>query len=274
VINEADLRQMSSGERRKLARSLAVLDSPQPLLGIYLARGRRFGALVSVAACAVLAGWIVVLLLTLHQSFHAQHWRGVWVGFDLALLVAFAATGWAFWRGRQIVIALLIVTATLLLCDAWFDVLLDLGSPDIWASVLSAVFVELPMAFLMFNAARRLIRLSALIPLTESGGIADFPDSTLPPLWKIPLFGLRPSKPEPPPLNRADRPRSGGISQAAVVDRQPRADLTSSPWLPISPRRPRPKPSSSPSGRTRTRGCARSSSRSCSTCTRSHLTSS
>jgi hypothetical protein len=209
VINEADLRQMSPGERRKLARSLAVLDSSQPLLGIYLARGRRFGALVSVAACAVLAGWIIVLLLTLHQSFHAQHWRGVWVGFDLALLVAFAATGWAFWRGRQIVIALLVVTATLLLCDAWFDVLLDLGSSDVWVSVLSAVFVELPMAFLMFNAARRLIRLSALIPLTQSGGIRDFPDDALPALWKIPLFGLRPAAADPTPMTGGDHSRSG-----------------------------------------------------------------
>jgi len=209
VINEADLRQMSPGERRKLARSLAAIDYPQPLLGIYLARGRRFGALVSIAACTVLAGWIIVLLLTLHRSFHAEHWKGAWVGFDLVLLAAFALTGWAFWRGRQIVIALLVITATLLCCDAWFDVLLDLGSSDVWGSVASAVLVELPMALLMFNAARRLIRLSALIPLTESGGMDGCPGEALPPLRKIPLFGIRPSAREPTSLNRADRSRSG-----------------------------------------------------------------
>jgi hypothetical protein len=209
VINEADLRQMSQGERRKLARSLAAIDHPQPLLGIYLARGRRFGALASIAACTVLTGWIIVLLLTLHRSFHAEHWRGAWVGFDVVLLLAFAATGWAFWRGRQIVIACLIVTATLLCCDAWFDVLLDAGSPDIWLSVASAVFVELPLAFLMFNAARRLIRLSALIPLAASGGIGDYPDEHLPPLWKIPLFGIRPAAEDSTSVPRADRARSG-----------------------------------------------------------------
>ena len=33
VINEADLRQMSPGERRKLARSLAGVGYPQPLSG-------------------------------------------------------------------------------------------------------------------------------------------------------------------------------------------------------------------------------------------------
>jgi hypothetical protein len=209
VINEADLRQMSPGERRKLARSLAAIDYPQPLLGIYLARGRRFGALISIACCTVLAGWIIVLLPTLHRTFHAQHWRGAWVGFDLVLLVAFALTGWAFWRGRQIVIALLVITATLLCCDAWFDVVLDAGSSDVWGSVASAVFVELPIALLMFNAARRLIRLSALIPLIGSAEITDHPEDKLPPLWKIPLFGLRPAAADPASLSRADRTRSG-----------------------------------------------------------------
>jgi len=209
VINEADLRQMSPGERRELARSLAGIGYPQPLFGIYLTRSRRLGVLVSIAACTVLAVWIVVLSLTLHRSFHAQHWKGAWLGFDLILLLAFAATGWAFWRGRQMVIACLLVTATLLCCDAWFDVLLDLGSSDVWLSVASAVLVELPMAILMFNAARRLIRLSALIPLTQSGELADYPDGTLPPLWKIPLFGIRPDTSGSTSPPGGDHSRSG-----------------------------------------------------------------
>jgi hypothetical protein len=61
----------------------------------------------------------------------------------------------------------------------------------------------------MFNAARRLIRLSALIPLTQSGELADYPDGTLPPLWKIPLFGMRTAAADPPSLSRADPTRSG-----------------------------------------------------------------
>jgi hypothetical protein len=200
VINEADLRDMSPADRRELARTLAAIDYPHPLLGIYLARGRRLGALVSIVCCTVLVGWIIVLTLTLHRSFHAQHWKGAWVGFDLIELLAFAATGWAFWRGRQIVIACLLVTGTLLCCDAWFDVILDLGTHDVWGSVASAVFVELPMAFLMFNAARRLIRMSALVAVGETaeaggdpGGLAQLREGDHLPLWKIPLFGLRPA---------------------------------------------------------------------------------
>ena len=192
MINEADLRDMSPRERRRLAHVLARIDYPQPLLGVYLARGRRLGALVSVIACIALVAWIIVLVLTLNHSFHAQHWRGAWVGFDLLLLLSFAATGWAFWRGRQIVIACLIGTGTLLCCDAWFDVVLDVGTSQVWLSIASAVIVELPLAFLMFNAARRLIRLSAVVAVSGSGdpGNGDgLPDDALPPLWKIPLFG-------------------------------------------------------------------------------------
>lgn len=184
MINEADLRELTPGERRQLARSLAAIDYPHPLLELKLSRGRRLGVLFSIVSCTVLIGWIVVLLLTLRREYTATHWRLAWVGFDIVLLAAFSATGWAFWRGRQIVIACLLVTASLLCCDAWFDVILDLGTSGIWMSIASAVVVELPLAFLMFSAARRLIRLSALVAMGE----ADDPDS-FPPLWRIPLLG-------------------------------------------------------------------------------------
>jgi hypothetical protein len=82
---------MSPSERRKLAHSLTAVDYPHPLLGLYVARGRRLGVLVSIVACTVLVGWIIVLGLTLHRSFHTQHWKGAWVGFDVILLFAFAA---------------------------------------------------------------------------------------------------------------------------------------------------------------------------------------
>jgi len=73
---------------------------------------------------------------------------------------------------------------------------LDAGSSDVWVSVASALIVELPLAFFMFNAARRLIRLSALVALSESGDPDDLgapPGHALPPLWKIPLFGVPPA---------------------------------------------------------------------------------
>ena len=46
----------------------------------------------------------------------------LWVNFDVLLLAAFAATAWAIWRERQILILLLVLIGTMLFCDAWFDV--------------------------------------------------------------------------------------------------------------------------------------------------------
>jgi hypothetical protein len=184
VINEAELRDMTPGDRRELARALAAVDYPHPLYELNLHRRRRLGVLISMIACIVLVGWIIVLMLTLHLHYTATHWRSAWVGFDIILLAAFAVTGWAFWRGRQVVIACLLVTGTLLLCDAWFDVILDLGTPGLWESLASAVVVEIPLGLLMLNAARRLIRLSTLVAMGErADGAPAFS------LWRIPLLG-------------------------------------------------------------------------------------
>jgi hypothetical protein len=134
----------------------------------------------------VLVGWIVVLTLTLHRQYTATHWRFAWVGFDIVLLAAFAVTGWGFWRGRQMVIGCLLVTGTLLCCDAWFDVILDLGTRGIWQSLASAVFIELPLAYIMFRAGRHLIRLSALVAMSARNDIDQLPRS----LWRVPLLGV------------------------------------------------------------------------------------
>jgi hypothetical protein len=156
---------MSHTERRELATLLAELDEPDPRrraspfrLDAALRRERRLALLVSAGCCVVLAAWIVVLAATLPHRFDAQHWRAVWVNFDVFLLAAFAATAWALWRERQIVIVLLVLTGTMLCCDAWFDVGTSLATGGIWISLVSAIFAELPLALLAFIGARRLLR--------------------------------------------------------------------------------------------------------------------
>jgi hypothetical protein len=123
-----------------------------------LLRERRLALLVSAACCVFLAGWIVLLAATLPHHFSAHHWRAVWVNFDVFLLAAFAATAWAIWRQRQVLILLLMLIGTMLCCDAWFDVGTSLATSGLWISLLTAVFAELPLAFLAFAGARRLLR--------------------------------------------------------------------------------------------------------------------
>ena len=183
VIDEDDVRQMSPEERRHLAQLLAAIDEPHVLRGRVFQRRRRISLLVSMGICVVLAAWIGVLIVTLPKHYAAGHWRGAWVGFDFALLIAFAATAWAAWRERQVLIICLTVTATLLCCDAWFDLILDLGSSDIWMSVASAVFAELPLALIMFTVTRRLVRMTVSHVMLLEGITRP-----VPPLWRVPLF--------------------------------------------------------------------------------------
>src|SRR5215813_14487091 len=153
------LAKLSVSERRKLLRALVALEqdaTPRP------GSSWKWDAVLVfiVASCVLLAAWIGVLAVTLPRYYHTGSWRGAWVGFDLGLLAAFAATGWAAWRRRQLLIISLVVLATLLLSDAWFDVVLDVATAGFVASLLSAVLVELPLAVLAILMARRLLRLT------------------------------------------------------------------------------------------------------------------
>jgi hypothetical protein len=129
---------MSQAERQELASLLAELEEPGPdPVNPYrydpaLRRERRLALFLLAGSCVILAGWIVVLAATLPHHFDAYHWRAVWVNFDVLLLAAFAATAWAIWRERQILILLLVLVGTMLCCDAWFDVGTSLATSGVW----------------------------------------------------------------------------------------------------------------------------------------------
>lgn len=84
------------------------------------------------------------LSTTLPIRYASDRWRLAWIGFDIALVLAFAA--WAGWRNRQIVITSFVVLGTLLICDAWFDVTLSWGTGEQSASIVTALLAELPSA--------------------------------------------------------------------------------------------------------------------------------
>jgi hypothetical protein len=183
VIDEDALRRMSRDERRELAHALAAIDRQHPLLDPRVRRRRRFGLVFMVACCIGLAAWVGILILTLPGHFTSRDWRAVWVGLDIAELAGFALTAWAAWHQRQIVVFFMIMTGTLLLCDAWFDLALDYGSSGFTTSVITAVLVEFPVAFMLFTAARRLVRVTVVSVMRLEGV-----PGPVPPLWRIPLF--------------------------------------------------------------------------------------
>ncbi|MGD0238780.1 MAG: hypothetical protein ABSB59_00475 [Streptosporangiaceae bacterium] len=183
MITEAELRRLTPDERRQLARTLVAIDHPHPRTDPRRIKRRRFGLLFMLACCLGLAAWIAILLVTLPMRYVSHDWRGVWVGLDLAELAGFAATAWAAWNQRQVLIVLMNVTGTLLVCDAWFDLALAWGSRDFIMSLLTALVVELPLALLLFTSARRLVRVT-IGTMMQLSGVAG----RVPPLWRIPLF--------------------------------------------------------------------------------------
>ena len=189
MIDEEELRQMTPQDRLTLRRALAAYDA-QDLAGRIKDQRRVVILGVIIICCIALAAWTGLLAATLPRYYRAGGWRGAWVGFDLALLAAFVATGWASWRRRQILIICLVVLATLLCCDAWFDVVLDAHTNGFWLSLLSAVLIELPLAALAILGARRLLRMTNTVMLRFRGLTGPVPR-----LRDIPLVGMTPGRP-------------------------------------------------------------------------------
>lgn len=185
-LSDADIAAMTVGERTQLIRRLTAFqgsDRPVPDLG---QRRRKRMINVLVVACLGLIPWIVFLALTLPHRYVVDHWPLVWVGLDVAEFVALAVTAWAAWRRRQVVIGTAIVTGTLLVVDAWFDIVTDSTTRDLVVSIVTAALGELPLAALAFVGAFRLIRITSRSARALSGEVDDLP------LWRVPLFGVEP----------------------------------------------------------------------------------
>lgn len=138
---------------------------------------RQLFLTVVTGGFVVLVPWIVYLALVLPDHHPENAWNAAWVGFDSLLLLGLFATTWGAWRRRQYTVIACVFTATLLLCDAWFDIALDWGTPDETASVLSAVFAEIPLALYLFYAAMRIVRMtvrSALMLAGHPGPVPSF----------------------------------------------------------------------------------------------------
>ena len=107
--------------------------------------------------------WTVYLAIRLPGRFTAHNWDVTWVGFDGALILVLAATAWAAWYRRQILAATSIVAATMLLCDAWFDVNTSLGTKGELAPILTALLANVPLALFFIWLARRIMLRTAWV---------------------------------------------------------------------------------------------------------------
>ena len=112
------------------------------------ARARRVTVVgwVLAALAALMVPWTAYLFVVLPRTAPAAHFDLAWGGFDLALLVLLALTGWAAVRRRRWLAAVAGASAALLGADAWFDVVTSPTPGDRWVALAMALLVELPLA--------------------------------------------------------------------------------------------------------------------------------
>lgn len=174
--------------------------------------GRRGFLAVSLISLISLILWLGYLSVMLAVGGTARNWQLAWIGLDAAEVTALLSTTWAAWRARQLLIPAALITGTLLLVDAWFDVVLSWGTDQERLSVLTAVLIEIPLAALFWIVAIRLGRF-AIQELHERLGFDGVP----PRLYQLPLLapetvrlqtaaGL--SRPVSAPLSRPGSTRS------------------------------------------------------------------
>ena len=94
--------------------------------------------------------WTVWLTVTLPAKHVAEHWDAAWVGFDLAEVLALSLTAYGLWKRSPWVEVAASAAGTLLIADAWFDILLSGGDEKVWVAVAEAVVAEVPLAILCF----------------------------------------------------------------------------------------------------------------------------
>jgi hypothetical protein len=176
-LSDAQIAALTAAERRELIQRLErpLSDVMRPAV----AHRIRWGWLgIMTGGTLVLIPWIIYLAFALPDDYLVHDWTVTWVGFDLLLLGLMAATVVFGMLRRQVMVLTAFATGTLLICDAWFD-LMTAGANDFQIAIVTATFGDLPLAAILITGALRLIRFTVvrmwlLDPKT--------------PLWRLPLL--------------------------------------------------------------------------------------
>jgi hypothetical protein len=107
--------------------------------------------------------WTIWLSASLSPHHETNRWDLAWSGFDTGLALLFLATAIAAYRRSPWVGALAAATGTVLLVDAWFDIVLEPHADELRQSILLAIFAELPAALFCFWIAQRTERFLAMV---------------------------------------------------------------------------------------------------------------
>jgi hypothetical protein len=137
-------------------------------------RTLRHWVIAAFAAAGIgLLPWTIWLSESLKPHHVTNRWDLAWSGFDTGLALFFLATAYAAYKRSPWVGALAAATGTMLVIDAWFDIVLESHADELRQSIMLAIFAELPAAAFCFWIAMRTERfLAGLVEAVESSHLA------------------------------------------------------------------------------------------------------
>ena len=115
---------------------------------------RKWTLLILGGFAVILFPWTAFLAVTLPSRHLTPHWSVAWAGFDVVMAASVLWTLYSIVRRSKYLAIAASITATFLVCDAWFDLVTSRPGPERLQSGLLAVLGELPIAALCFWLAR------------------------------------------------------------------------------------------------------------------------
>ena len=118
----------------------------------------------------ILLPWTIYIAGSLPAEQVSTNYDAAWAGFDVLLTLTLASTAYFALRRSRYLATAATATATLLVVDAWFDVLTTPGVQRIEA-ILLAAFVELPLAARTIMAGVRIATVTTIGTATIAAAI-------------------------------------------------------------------------------------------------------
>jgi hypothetical protein len=140
-----DLARDAEGMTEKLDRLVEPAREPENAVLTDNARVVRWAGPAFALFSLILLPWIAYLAYALPSRQVSADYNIAWAGFDGLLLVALASTGYFALRRSRYLATAAAAAATLLVVDAWFDVMTSLPGQRVEPVALAAL-VELPLA--------------------------------------------------------------------------------------------------------------------------------
>jgi hypothetical protein len=117
-----------------------------------------WAASLYICSAIILLPWTIYLGASLPTHHLSAHWDISWTGLDIGLIITMLATGILAYRKSRWLVITSSMVGSLLLVDAWFDVMSERRVSQFYQSLFLAIFIEIPMAITSYYVACKVLK--------------------------------------------------------------------------------------------------------------------